>query len=39
MASSDYDTYGNLKVKSVLLDTPSGVKNFDPNDDAKYTKD
>ena len=35
MASSDYDTYGNLKIKSVLLDAPSGVKFFDPNDDSK----
>ena len=35
MASSDYDTYGNLKVKSVLLDAPSGLVFHDPNDDTK----
>ena len=33
--SSDYDTYGNLKVKSVLLDAPSGLVFHDPNDDTK----
>ena len=35
MASSDYDTYGNLKIKSVLLDAPSGLVFHDPNDDSK----
>ena len=35
MASSDYDTYGNLKIKSVLLDAPSGLVFHDPNDDTK----
>ena len=33
--SSDYDTYGNLKVKSVLLDAPSGLVFHDPEDDSK----
>ena len=33
--SSDYDTYGNLKIKSVLLDAPSGLVFHDPNDDTK----
>ena len=33
--SSDYDTYGNLKVKSVLLDAPSGLVFHDPTDDTK----
>ena len=35
MASSDYDTYGNLKIKSVLLDAPSGLVFHDPSDDTK----
>ena len=35
MASSDYDTYGNLKIKSVLLDAPSGLVFHDPADDSK----
>ena len=35
MASSDYDTYENLKIKSVLLDAPSGLVFHDPNDDSK----
>ena len=35
MASSDYDTNGNLKIKSVLLDAPSGLVFHDPNDDTK----
>ena len=35
MASSDYDTYGQLKIKQVLLDAPSGLVFHDPNDDTK----
>jgi len=35
MASSDFDTYGNLLVKQVGIDAPSGVKFHDPDDDTK----
>ena len=35
MASSDYNSYGNLKIKSVLLDAPSGLVFHDPSDDTK----
>lgn len=35
MASSLYDTYGNLKIKQVLLDAPSGLVFHDPDDDTK----
>ncbi len=33
--SSQYDTYGNLKIKSVMMDAPSGLVFHDSNDDSK----